>query len=70
MLYCNLRCSGKSSCFVHKNNDIYNLIINFLFLEIKNKNEIQYINHRKYKFVTMIRMKGKERHQNGNIFKN
>ena len=51
-----------SSCFVPKNNDIYNLILNFLFFEMQNKNDIQVINHIKYIFVRMIRMKGKERH--------
>lgn len=51
-----------SSCFVPKNNDIYNLILNFLFFEMQNKNDVQIINHIKYIFVRMIRMKGKERH--------
>ena len=36
--------------FVPKNNNIYNLNLNFLFLEMQNKNDIQYINHIKYIF--------------------
>ena len=51
-----------SSCFVPKNNDIYNLILNFLFFEMQNTKEQQIINHIKYIFVRMIRIKGKERH--------
>ena len=51
-----------ASSFVPKNNDIYNLILNFLFFEMQNAKEQQIINHIKYIFVRMIRMKGKERH--------
>jgi hypothetical protein len=51
-----------SSCFVPKNHDIYNLILNFLFFEMQNVKDPQIINHIKYIFVRMIRMKGKERH--------
>ena len=51
-----------SSCFVPKNNDIYNLILNFLFFEMQNTKDQQIINHIKYIFVRMIRIKGKERH--------
>ena len=51
-----------ASCFVPTNNDIYNLILNFLFFEMKNEKDPEIINHIKYIFVRMIRMKGKERH--------
>ena len=51
-----------ASCFVPKNNDIYNLILNFLFFEMQNAKDPQIINHIKYIFVRMIRIKGKERH--------
>ena len=51
-----------ASCFVPKNNDIYNIILNFLFFEMQNEKEQQIINHIKYIFVRMIRIKGKERH--------
>ena len=51
-----------ASCFVPKNNDIYNIILNFLFLSMQNEKEAQIINHIKYIFVRMIRIKGKERH--------
>jgi len=51
-----------SSCFVPKNNDIYNLILSFLFYQMQNEKEPQIINHIKYIFVRMVRIKGKERH--------
>ena len=51
-----------SSCFVPKNNDIYNLILNFLFFEMQNTKDQQIINHIKFIFVRMIKMNGKERH--------
>ena len=51
-----------ASCFIPKNNDIYNIILNYLFFEMKNEKEAQIINHIKYIFVRMIRIKGKERH--------
>ena len=51
-----------ASCFVPKNNDIYNIILNYLFFEMQNEKEQQIINHIKYIFVRMIRIKGKERH--------
>ena len=51
-----------SSCFVPKNNDIYNIILNFLFFAMQNEKDAQIINHIKYIFVRMIRIKGKERH--------
>ena len=51
-----------ASCFVPKNNDIYNIILNFLFFEMQNEKEQQIINHIKYIFVRMIRIKSKERH--------
>ena len=51
-----------SSCFVPKNKDIYNLILHFLFYEVQNEKNQQIINHIKYIFVRMIRMKGRERH--------
>ena len=51
-----------ASCFVPKNNDIYNIILNFLFFEMQSEKEAQVINHIKYIFVRMIRIKGKERH--------
>ena len=51
-----------ASCFVPKNNDIYNIILNYLFFEMQNEKESQIINHIKYIFVRMIRIKGKERH--------
>ena len=51
-----------ASCFVPKINDIYNIILNYLFFEMQNEKEPQVINHIKYIFVRMIRMKGKERH--------
>ena len=51
-----------ASCFVPKNNDIYNIILNFLFFAMQNEQEAQIINHIKYIFVRMIRIKGKERH--------
>ncbi len=51
-----------SSCFVPKNQDIYNLILNFLFFEMQNVKDQQIVNHIKYIFVRMIRIKGKERH--------
>ena len=51
-----------ASCFVPKNNDIYNIILNFLFFEMQSEKEAQIINHIKYIFVRMIRIKGKERH--------
>ena len=51
-----------SSVFVPKNKDIYNLILNYLFFEMQNKKDPQLLNHIRYIFVRMIRMKGKERH--------
>ena len=51
-----------ASCFVPKNNDIYNIILNYLFFEMQNEKDAQIINHIKYIFVRMIRIKGKERH--------
>ena len=51
-----------SSVFVPKNKDIYNLILNFLFFEMQNKKDPQLLNHIRYIFVRMIRMKMKERH--------
>ena len=51
-----------SSVFVPKNKDIYNLILNFLFFEMQNKKDPQLLNHIRYIFVRMIRMKSKERH--------
>ena len=51
-----------ASCFVPKSNDIFNIILNFLFFEMQNEKEAQIINHIKYIFVRMIRIKGKERH--------
>ena len=51
-----------ASCFVPKNNDIYNIILNYLFFEMQNEKEQQIINHIKYIFVRMIKIKGKERH--------
>ena len=51
-----------ASCFIPKNNDIYNIILNYLFFEMQNEKEAQIINHIKYIFVRMIRIKGKERH--------
>ena len=51
-----------ASCFVPKNNDIYNIILNFLFFEMQNEKEQQIINHIKYIFVRMIKIKSKERH--------
>ena len=51
-----------ASCFVPKNKDIYNLMLNFLFYEMQNEKNLQIINHIKYIFVRMIRIKGKERH--------
>ena len=49
-----------ASCFVPKNNDIYNLILNFLFFEMQNAKDSQIINHIKYIFVRMIKTKEKE----------
>ena len=51
-----------SSCFVPKNKDIYNLMLHFLFYEVQNEKNQQIVNHIKYIFVRMIRMKGRERH--------
>ena len=51
-----------SSCFVPKKDEIYNLILNYLFFEMQNTKDNQIINHIKYIFVRMIRNKGKERH--------
>jgi hypothetical protein len=51
-----------SSVFVPKNKDIYNLMLNYLFFEMQNKKDPQLLNHIRYIFVRMIRMKGKERH--------
>ena len=51
-----------SSCFVPKNKDIYNIILNFLFFELQNKKDEQITHHINYIFVRMIRIKGKERH--------
>jgi hypothetical protein len=51
-----------ASCFVPKNNDIYNFILNFLFFAMQNEKDLQIVNHIKYIFVRMIRIKGKERH--------
>ena len=51
-----------SSCFVPRNNDIYNIILNYLFFEMQNEKEALIVNHIKYIFVRMIRIKGKERH--------
>ena len=51
-----------SSCFVPKNNDIYNIILNYLFFELQNKRDDQITNHINYIFVRMIKMKPKERH--------
>ena len=51
-----------ASCFVPKNPDIYNLILNYLFFEMQNTKDEQIINHIKYIFVRMIKIKGKERH--------
>ena len=51
-----------SSCFVPKNNDIYNVILNYLFFELQNKKDPQITNHVNYIFVRMIKMKPKERH--------
>ena len=51
-----------ASCFVPKNKDIFNIILNYLFFEMQNEKEAQIINHIKYIFVRMIRIKGKERH--------
>ena len=39
-----------ASCFVPKNPDIYNLILNYLFFEMQNNKEQQVINHIKYIF--------------------
>ena len=51
-----------SSCFVPKKDEIYNLILNYLFFEMQNTKDNQIINHIKYIFVRMVRNKGKERH--------
>ena len=51
-----------SSCFVPKKDEIYNLMLNYLFFEMQNTKDNQIINHIKYIFVRMIRNKGKERH--------
>ena len=51
-----------SSCFVPKNTEIYNLILNFLFFEMQNTQDVQIINHVKYIFVRMVKMKYRERH--------
>ena len=51
-----------SSCFVPKNKDIYNLMLNFLFYQMQNEKNPQIVNHIKYIFVRMIKMNGKERH--------
>ena len=51
-----------ASCFVPSNKDIYYLILNYLFFEMQNVKDPQVINHIKYIFVRMIRMRGKERH--------
>jgi len=51
-----------SSCFVPKKNEIYNLILNFLFFEMQNTKDAQIINHIKYIFVRMIKIKDRERH--------
>ena len=50
-----------SSCFVPSNKDIYHLILNFLFFEMKNNTDIQILNHVKYIFVRMIKMKDRPR---------
>ena len=51
-----------SSCFVPKNKDIYNIILNYLFYAMQEEKEATIINHIRYIFVRMIRIKGKERH--------
>ena len=51
-----------SSCFVPKKDEIYNLMLNYLFFEMQNTKDNQIINHIKYIFVRMVRNKGKERH--------
>ena len=51
-----------SSCFVPKNTEIYNLILNFLFFEMQNTKDVQIINHVKFIFVRMVKMKDRERH--------
>ena len=50
-----------SSCFVPSNKDIYYLILNFLFFEMKNNKDPQILNHVKYIFVRMIKMKNRAR---------
>ena len=51
-----------ASCFVPKNKDIYNIILNYLFYAMQEEKEATIINHIRYIFVRMIRIKGKERH--------
>jgi len=51
-----------ASCFVPKNKDIYNIILNYLFYTMQEEKEATIINHIRYIFVRMIRIKGKERH--------
>ena len=51
-----------SSCFVPKKTEIYNLILNFLFFEMQNTKDMEIINHVKYIFVRMVKMKDRERH--------
>ena len=50
-----------ASCFVPSNNDIYNMILNFLFFELQNNDDNSIINHAKYIFVRMLKTKHSER---------
>lgn len=49
-----------SSCFVPSDN-IYYLILNFLFFAMQNNDDVSIVNHAKFIFVRMIRTKEKER---------
>ena len=49
-----------SSVFV-PTQDIYNLILNFLFFELQNNDDASIINHAKYIFVRMLKTKQSER---------
>ena len=51
-----------SSCFVPKNEDIYNIILHFLFYEMQNSSDEKIVKYSKYIFVRMIKTKAKERH--------